>query len=114
MPDYKNDGTFQIKMDHVGNSNQQENRNNINNNLNHSGNENNDINNLILENNIQRPVHLAPKCAICKSPSKLDYGRHNAKTLEFLMLKYLPNCQHILHVKCCEKAFKMISYEKKK
>ena len=29
------------------------------------------------------------------------------------MLKYLPNCQHILHVKCCEKAFKLISYEKR-
>jgi len=29
------------------------------------------------------------------------------------MLKYLPNCQHILHVKCCLKAFKIISFEKK-
>ena len=56
---------------------------------------------------------MSPKCAICKVPSKLDYGRHNAKTLEFLMLKYLPNCQHIIHVKCCEKAFKIISYEKR-
>ena len=29
------------------------------------------------------------------------------------MLKYLPNCQHILHVKCCLKAFKIISFKKK-
>ena len=121
LPDYKNDGSFQIKMDQVGNSNQIENRsinNNINNQNQINNNENNnddlnDINNLRLENNMQRPVHLAPKCAICKVPSKLDYGRYNAKTLEFLMLKYLSNCQHIIHVKCCEKAFKMISYEKK-
>jgi hypothetical protein len=62
---------------------------------------------------MQRPVIISPKCAVCKAPSKLDYGRHNAKTLEFLMLKYLPNCQHIMHVKCCEKAFKIISYEKR-
>ena len=110
LADFKNDGTFQIKMDQIGNSNQPENNNNLNN---QNNSDNNDINNLILENNIQRPVHLAPKCAICKTPSKLDYGRHNAKTLEFLMLKYLPNCQHILHVKCCEKAFRIISYEKK-
>ena len=110
LADFKNDGTFQIKMDQIGNSNQPENNNNLNN---QNNSENNDINNLILENNIQRPVHLAPKCAICKTPSKLDYGRHNAKTLEFLMLKYLPNCQHILHVKCCEKTFRIISYEKK-
>ena len=121
LPDYKNDGTFQIKMDQVGNSNQPENNNNntINNqNLNNEENENgnedlNDINNLRLENNMQRPIIISPKCAVCKAPSKLDYGRHNAKTLEFLMLKYLPNCQHIMHVKCCEKAFKIISYEKR-
>jgi hypothetical protein len=62
---------------------------------------------------MERPVIISPKCAICKSPSKLDYGRYNAKTLEFLMLKYLPNCQHIMHVKCCEKAFRLISYEKR-
>ena len=119
LADYKNDGTFQIKMDQVGNSNQPENNNNVNNNnnnLNSNENDNedlNDINNLRLENNMQRPVVIAPKCAICKAPSKLDYGRYNAKTLEFLMLKYLPNCQHIMHVKCCEKAFKIISYEKR-
>ena len=115
LPDYKNDGSFQIKMDQVGNSNQPENSNNIiNNNINDENNEgNNDINNLRLENNMQRPVVISPRCAICKSPAKLDYGRHNAKTLEFLMLKYLPNCQHILHVKCCLKAFKIFSFEKK-
>ena len=111
LPNFKNDGTFQIKMDEVGNSNAPENNNQ--NNIQHNEEEQNDINNLYLENNMQRPVIISPKCAICKSPSKLDYGRHNAKTLEFLMLKYLPNCQHILHVKCCEKAFKLISYEKR-
>ena len=109
LPNYKNDGTFQIKMDEVGNSNVSENNNNILSNEE----EQNDINNLYLENNMQRPIIISPKCAICKSPSKLDYGRHNAKTLEFLMLKYLPNCQHIIHVKCCEKAFRLISYEKR-
>ena len=98
-------------MDQVGNSNQPENNNiNINNENNDN---NNDINNLRLENNMQRPIVISPKCAICKTPAKLDYGRHNAKTLEFLMLKYLPNCQHILHVKCCLKAFKIISFEKR-
>ena len=60
-----------------------------------------------------RPVIISPKCAICKSPSKLDYCKYNSKTLEFLMLKYLPCCQHIIHVKCCEKAFRLISYEKR-
>ena len=115
LPDFKNDGTFKIKMDQVGNGNQPEhnNNNNINNDNNNENEDINDINSLRLENNMQRPVVIAPKCAICKSPSKLDYGRYNAKTLEFLMLKYLPNCQHIIHVKCCEKAFKLISYEKR-
>ena len=114
LPDYKNDGSFQIKMDEVGNSNAQDNNNNNpNNNIQQNEEDQNDINNLRLENNMQRPVVISPKCAICKSPSKLDYGRHNAKTLEFLMLKYLPNCQHIIHVKCCEKAFRLISYEKR-
>ena len=114
LADYKNDGSFQINMDQVGNSNQPETNNNININNNENENEDlNDINNLRLENNMQRPIVMSPKCAICKVPSKLDYGRHNAKTLEFLMLKYLPNCQHIIHVKCCEKAFKIISYEKR-
>ena len=112
LPDYKNDGTFQIKMDEVGNSNSVENNNNLSNRQQNEE-EQNDINNLYLENNMQRPVIISPKCAICKSPSKLDYGRHNAKTLEFLMLKYLPSCQHIIHVKCCEKAFRLISYEKR-
>ena len=111
LPDYKNDGSFQIKMDEVGNGNAPEN-NNLNNNNILQNEEENDINNLRLENNMQRPVIIYPKCAICKSPSKLDYGRHNAKTLEFLMLKYLPSCQHIIHVKCCEKAFRLISYQK--
>ena len=112
LPDYKNDGTFQIKMDEVGNGNLIEN-NHINNNNTNQEEGQNDINNLRLENNMQRPVVISPKCAICKSPSKLDYGRYNAKTLEFLMLKYLPSCQHIMHVKCCEKAFRIISYEKR-
>ena len=111
LPDYKNDGTFQIKMDEVGNWNAPENNNVIN--LQNNEEEQNDINNLYLENNMQRPLIISPKCAICKSPSKLNYGRNNAKTLEFLMLKYLPNCQHIMHVKCCEKAFRLISYEKR-
>ena len=111
LPDYKNDGTFQIKMDEVGNGNASEN-NNINI-IQDNEEEQNNINNLYLENNMQRPIIISPKCAICKSPSKLDYGRHNAKTLEFLMLKYLPNCEHIIHVKCCEKAFRLISYEKR-
>ena len=115
LPDYKNDGTFQIKMDEVGNGNASENSNNIQNNNNNNQQEDNqnNINDLRLENNMERPVIISPKCAICKSPSKLDYGRYNAKTLEFLMLKYLPNCQHIMHVKCCEKAFRLISYEKR-
>ena len=115
LPDYKNDGTFQIKMDEVGNGNASENSNNIQNNNNNNQQEDNqnNINDLRLENNMERPVIISPKCAICKSPSKLDYGRYNAKTLEFLMLKYLPNCRHIMHVKCCEKAFRLISYEKR-
>ena len=113
LPDYKNDGSFQIKMDEVGNGNAPENNiNNVNNNQQNEEEQNN-INNLRLENNMPRPIIISPKCAICKSPSKLDYGRHNAKTLEFLMLKYLPSCQHIIHVKCCEKAFRLISYEKR-
>ena len=115
LPDYKIDSGFHINMDQVGNGNLLENSNIQNQNersINDEDNQN-DINNLRLENNIPRPIVLCPKCAICKSPSKLDYGRHNAKTLEFLMLKYLPNCQHIIHVKCCEKAFKLISYEKR-
>ena len=93
LPDYKNDGTFQIKMDEVGNSNSLENNNNMSNRQQNQNEQNeeeqNNINNLYLENNIQRPVVISPTCAICKSPSNLDYGRHNAKTLEFLMLKYL-------------------------
>ena len=112
LPDYKNDGSFQIKMDEIGNSNIPDNIN-ANNNIQQNQEDQNNINNLVLENNIQRPVIISPKCAICKSPSKLDYGRHNAKTLEFLMLKYLPSCHHIMHVKCCEKAFRLISYEKR-
>ena len=105
LPDYKNDGSCQIKMDEVGNENE-------NHNIQNNEEEQNNINNLYLENNIHRPAIISPKCAICKTPSKLDYGRNNAKTLEFLMLKYLPNCQHILHVKCCEKAFRIITYQK--
>ena len=111
LPDYKKDGGFEIKMDEVGNGNAQE-INNNNNNLQQNDEEQNDINSLRLGNNMQRPVIISPKCAICKVPSKLDYGRFNAKTLEFLMLKYLPNCQHVMHVKCCEKAFRLISYQK--
>ena len=113
LPDYKNDGSFQIKMDEVENSNAQDNNNNPNNNIQQNEEDQNDINSLRLENNMQRPAVISPKCAICKSPSKLDYGRHNAKTLEFLMLKYLPSCQHIMHVKCCEKAFRLTPHEKR-
>ena len=45
------------------------------------------------------------QCSICKQVTK------TSKAMQFLSMKSLPNCQHQIHVKCLDKALKIISYE---
>ena len=102
LDDYKNEKNMVVECDNSSslpdNNTNQVNANTVNDNV---------LGELTIHN-LQSRI---PKCAICKSPTKLDYGKHNAKTMEFLMLKYIKNCKHVVHVKCCQKLFKVVGYE---
>lgn len=90
LPDYRSEAGFEVIGDN-------DNSNNTENN----------------EMHIQNDLHNNPnvKCAVCKGKARLEYGRHNAVTIDLLMLKYIKNCKHVVHLKCCEKLFKILSYE---
>ena len=51
-------------------------------------------------------------CSVCKSLVKTNLIGNKNKISEFMMIKYIPNCRHVIHVKCCDRAFKIIGYEK--
>jgi len=51
-------------------------------------------------------------CCICKSEAKVNLNNNKNKISEFMLAKFIPNCKHVIHLKCCDRAFKIFGYEK--
>lgn len=88
LPDYKSDAGFEVLGDNDSSTESSEMR---------------------VHNDLRSNPNV--KCAVCKEKARLDYGRHNAVTIDLLMLKYIKPCKHVVHLKCCEKLFKILAYE---
>ena len=88
---------------HNNNNNIEENSNELNNNSSHIS--DNVIGGELRIQGENQNNNLNMKCSVCKTVTKTN------KAMQFLMLKKLPNCTHVIHVRCCEKAFKILNYE---
>ena len=66
------------------------------------------LRNIPLNNNNNNSNNIV--CAYCKKEAKLN--NNNYKINPNFKLKFIPDCHHVIHVKCAEKIFKFNSYEK--
>ena len=63
---------------------------------------------------IQNTAHVNNniKCAICKTVTRQPHTSSHSKAFnQITLLKQLPICKHPVHIRCCDKAFKIINYD---
>ena len=73
--------------------------------------DNNNSNNILT---IQNTAHVNNnvKCAICKTVTRQPHTSSHSKALnQITLLKQLPLCKHAVHIRCCDKAFKILNYD---